>query len=84
MSMEHFRISTYSSVNSSANRMTNTLSFFKDTAHVPDANVYRYVAVLTIVSNTVLSNYPALCCCFNANPLHYYALQIPRKADRWR
>ena len=22
-------------------------------------------------------------CCFNANPLLYYALQVPRKADRW-
>ena len=25
-----------------------------------------------------------LCVCFNANPLHYYALQAPRKADKWR
>ena len=22
--------------------------------------------------------------CSNANPLHYYALRVPRKADRWR
>ena len=21
--------------------------------------------------------------CFNANPLHYYALRVPRKVDRW-
>ena len=24
-----------------------------------------------------------VCVCSNANPLHYYALQIPRKVDRW-
>ena len=22
--------------------------------------------------------------CSNANPLHYYALQVPPKADKWR
>ena len=22
--------------------------------------------------------------CSNANPLHYYALRVPRKADKWR
>ena len=22
--------------------------------------------------------------CFNANPLHYYVLQVPRYSDRWR
>ena len=21
---------------------------------------------------------------FNANPMHYYALRVPRKVDRWR
>ena len=25
-----------------------------------------------------------LCVCANANPLHYYALRVPPKADRWR
>ena len=24
------------------------------------------------------------CMCSNANPLHYYALRVPRKTDRWR
>ena len=33
------------------------------------------------------SNYIELkkmCVCSNANPLHYYALRVPRKADTWR
>ena len=25
-----------------------------------------------------------ICECSNANPLHYYALRVPRKVDRWR
>ena len=25
-----------------------------------------------------------VCVCSNANPLHYYALRVPRKVDRWR
>ena len=25
-----------------------------------------------------------MCVCSNANPLHYYVLQVPCKADRWR
>ena len=24
-----------------------------------------------------------VCVCSNANPLHYYALRAPRKADKW-
>ena len=25
-----------------------------------------------------------MCVCFNANPLHYYVLRVPRFADKWR
>ena len=25
-----------------------------------------------------------ICLCSNASPLHYYAIRVPRKADRWR
>ena len=25
-----------------------------------------------------------MCVCSNANPLHYYALRVPRKVERWR
>ena len=25
-----------------------------------------------------------ICCFFNANPLHYYVLRVPRKVNRWR
>ena len=25
-----------------------------------------------------------VCVCYNANPLHYYMLRVPLKADRWR
>ena len=25
-----------------------------------------------------------VCVCCNANPLHYYELRVPRKADKWR
>ena len=30
--------------------------------------------------------YPNICLsvCSNANPLHYYALRVPHKMDRWR
>ena len=25
-----------------------------------------------------------ICVCSNANPLHYYVLEVPRHVDRWR
>ena len=33
-------------------------------------------------SNSIFRVY--VCVCSNANPLHYYVLRVPRKADRWR
>ena len=41
-----------------------------------DRTVYRYVHYVCVCV--------CVCVCSNANPLHYYVLRVPRKADRWR
>ena len=34
--------------------------------------------------NIKIKKKKCVCVCSNANPLHYYALRVPHKADRWR
>ena len=34
-------------------------------------------------SLSLILTYKSLCVCSDANPLHYYALRVPRKADKW-
>ena len=41
-------------------------------------------ALCNLASRDSISfKYVCVCVCANANPLHYYALWVPPKADRW-
>ena len=39
---------------------------------------------LNIRNSGLITKEMCVCVCSNANPLHYYVLRVPRKADRWR
>ena len=47
-----------------------------------------YFCLVTLCVPKMLCNNLCVCVCVcvfsNANPLHYYALRVPSKADRWR
>ena len=45
--------------------------------------IHRCKSFSTFITN-VKSTILLICVCSNANPLHYYVLRVPRRADRWR
>ena len=48
-----------------------------------ELKMFIYNGSMTSTYLQVLLN-ECVCVCSNANPLHYYVLRVPRKADRWR
>ena len=48
------------------------------------ANVMYNVQIVKYECYKMFYNIETKSVCSNANPLHYYMLWVPRKADRWR